>query len=414
MYLEVRFPTSDSSLEYRRYPINGPGDTIVISVPNVADAESLFAFEYRVVSEDFWGFVLARSRVYGSDTGSGATPIYAVIDRVPISDGLGGFERGGIDPERYEQWQRRQQRAEQIEAQGGLCFAAGTPVRMADGTEKPIERVDVGEWVMAFDSEADHGRGALVPSQVTRTMVSHGQLLLDFHGTKVTPGHVFLTGDDRPDGKGVFKRLIDILVEDGTVVNAEGTVLRAATNSPVGSPEDRFVEVAEIWPEKGSIGSRPARLRAGTWLIRDDGTATTLLDCMTREGFALLPDGRVSHRGGPSQPMLMQAPVPRPETYVLKRSGPTLEQIYAHASLRDVAPAALAARGLRQSGAEVSAPAGMQMSPADAGDAWPQGWTPSGCDADTLIEQPTMRSGNRAARCKAGAIARNQGRHKSH
>jgi len=286
---------------------------------------------------------------------------------------------------------------------------------MADGSEKPIDQVKVGEWVMSFDPDANNGRGKLVPSQVTRTMVNHGQLLLDFHGTKVTPGHVFLTGEKSPIGKGVFKRLIDILIEDGTVVNAEGTALRAATNFPVGSPEDRIVEVAEIWPENGSIGSRPARLRAGTWLIGDDGAATTLLDSMTREGFELLPDGRVSHRGGPSQPMLILAPVPRPETYVLKRSGLTLEQIYAHACLRDVAPAAMAAQAMRRSSG-IAAPAagGLQLAAAGAGGGWPQGWTPSADDGDTLSERRTAPKGNRVARRRAEAQARKQAKRKMH
>ncbi len=296
-----------------------------------------------------------------------------------------------------------------------MCFAVGTPVRMADGTEKPIERVKVGEWVMSFDANANGGGGKLVPSQVTRTMVNHGQLLLDFHGTKVTPGHVFLTGETDGSGRGVFRRLIDILVEDGTVVNAEGTVLRAATNFPVGLPEDRFVEVAEIWPENGSIGSRPARVRAGTWLIGDDGTATTLLDCMTREGFALLPDGRVGHRGGPSQPMLMQAPVPRPETYVLKRSGLTLDQIYAHASLRDMAPVTMAAQAMgRSSGASAPAAGDMQLVSSGSGGGWPQGWTPSAGDEDALPVRPAVPEGNRASRRRAEAHARRQAKHKLH
>ena len=292
---------------------------------------------------------------------------------------------------------------------------------MADGSEKPIDQVKVGEWVMSFDPDANNGRGKLVPSQVTRTMVNHGQLLLDFHGTKVTPGHVFLTGEKSPIGKGVFKRLIDILIEDGTVVNAEGTALRAATNFPVGSPEDRIVEVAEIWPENGSIGSRRARLRTGTWLIGADGTAATLLDTMTREGFALLPDGRVSHRGGPSQPMLILAPVPRPETYVLKRSGLTLEQIYAHASLRDVAPATMAARALRGRDATMERPGetsdGLRLGPGAAaapGFRLPQGWTPSTSDDDVLPERANVASANRAARWRASARARKQARQKLH
>lgn len=301
-----------------------------------------------------------------------------------------------------------------------MCFAAGTPVQMADGSEKPIEQIEIGEWVMAFDSDADHGRGALMPSRVTRTMINHGQLLLDFHGTKVTPGHVFLTGNESPTGKGVFKRLIDILVEDGTVVNVEGVVLRAATNFPINSPEDHFIEVAEIWAENGSISSRSARLRAGTWLIGENGTAATLLDTIAREGFKLLPDGRVSHRGGPSQPMLMQAPAPRPETFILKRSGLTLEQIYAHASLRDVEPVAMAAHGLRRDGVTAVRCGDESDGPrleaaSDAPDfRLSHGWTPSAVGDNGLLEPAGRSTANRATRRKVSVEARKQAKQRLH
>jgi len=340
--------------------------------------------------------------VHNSDDGDAGNDDAPAADATALDDDLAASQK---------------EKSETVDnpSQPGLCFAAGTPVRMADGTEKPIEQVKIGEWVMAFDPNAKSGRGKLVPSQVTRTMVNHGQLLLDFHGTKVTPGHVFLTGEEDASGKGVFKRLIDILVEDGTVVNADGTVLRAATNFPVGSPEDKFIELAEIWPENGSIGSRLARVRAGTRLIRKDGTATTLLDSMTREGFDLLPDGRVSHRGGPPERFLMQALVPRPETYVLKRSGLTLEQIYAHGSLRDVAPAAMAARAMRRSSGESMPVAGdMQFAPAAPRGGWPQGWTPSVHNADSLPKRGNAPTGNRASRRRAEAEARKQAKRKLH
>ena len=48
-----------------------------------------------------------------------------------------------------------------------FCFAAGTLIDMADGTQRPIEQIKVGDRVVAYDETAEHGRGALVPSRVT-------------------------------------------------------------------------------------------------------------------------------------------------------------------------------------------------------------------------------------------------------
>lgn len=47
------------------------------------------------------------------------------------------------------------------------CFVAGTPILMADGSERPIEDVRVGDVVIAYDEEA----GALVCEAVEETMV---------------------------------------------------------------------------------------------------------------------------------------------------------------------------------------------------------------------------------------------------
>jgi hypothetical protein len=45
------------------------------------------------------------------------------------------------------------------------CFAAGTPVTMADGTTRAIETIGVGDLVLAYDVDADR----MVPSRVVRT-----------------------------------------------------------------------------------------------------------------------------------------------------------------------------------------------------------------------------------------------------
>ena len=44
------------------------------------------------------------------------------------------------------------------------CFAAGTQIDMADGTQKPIETIQVGDKVMAYDPAENAGRGGLKPA----------------------------------------------------------------------------------------------------------------------------------------------------------------------------------------------------------------------------------------------------------
>ena len=44
------------------------------------------------------------------------------------------------------------------------CVAAGTPVRMADGSEKPVEQVRPGDWVLS-----NYGRGEVRPARVCHT-----------------------------------------------------------------------------------------------------------------------------------------------------------------------------------------------------------------------------------------------------
>lgn len=76
----------------------------------------------------------------------------------------------------------------------GFCFAKGTPVA-AEGGDRPIESISVGDWVWARDVES--GRVALRP--VTTTFVTPGvptidlQLSAGSHSevVTVTPGHRF-------------------------------------------------------------------------------------------------------------------------------------------------------------------------------------------------------------------------------
>ncbi|MCP4329817.1 MAG: hypothetical protein GY791_15425 [Alphaproteobacteria bacterium] len=202
-----------------------------------------------------------------------------------------------------------------------FCFAAGTSIKLADGSEKPIERIRVGDMVMAFDPEHDNGRGGLVPKRVTRTYVNHNQRVIDFHGTLVTPGHVYLT-----DG-GIFKPLMDIIREDGVVIRDDGCRIRAATNCEVGSEGDQFVQIAYI-TEWGRRDWKATRARAGTLRLKPDGTATSFIDYIERHRYTLLPNGLIVRDGEQPHPLPYCGPAPRPEDYVLQKSGLTLADLY--------------------------------------------------------------------------------------
>ena len=204
------------------------------------------------------------------------------------------------------------------------CFVAGTPIAMADGSHKPIERVWIGDEVLAYDTGDARGAGALTAQRVTHTFATPDRIILDFHGLQVTPGHVFLCGEGAWAGK--HRMLIDILREDGSIVGADGISRRAATNCPLGSEGDRFVELAYI-TRAGESEHKTARIRAGTLLIEQAGEARSVLQCLEAEGYRLLEDGLVQKPGETPGPLKFFGTPPKPEDYVLQRSGLTLAEI---------------------------------------------------------------------------------------
>ncbi|WP_107677955.1 Hint domain-containing protein [Agrobacterium sp. LAD9] len=80
------------------------------------------------------------------------------------------------------------------------CFEASTKILLADGTEKPISEVEVGDTVLAFDGSANLGRGALCPRRVKKvfsnTTSEFVRLSWIAEGKQrdlvATPGHHFL------------------------------------------------------------------------------------------------------------------------------------------------------------------------------------------------------------------------------
>lgn len=162
------------------------------------------------------------------------------------------------------------------------CFAAGTPIEMADGTTKPIEDICLGDKVLAFDPGAEGGRGVKVAKRVTQLHRTENQPLINFHGTKVTPGHAYLTGE------GAFLPIIEILQNDGTVVMSDGRVIRARTGWPVDSREDKVIPIG--YPEGGAI--KLTTMRAGTLYGGKDGKAYTIEQMMNSRGYHMMSDGR--------------------------------------------------------------------------------------------------------------------------
>lgn len=208
------------------------------------------------------------------------------------------------------------------------CFLAGTLIDMADGSQKPIELIEPDDLVFAYDERDLNGRAELVPARVVRTFVNQVPAVLDFHGLKVTPGHVTLCGDGRFEGR--HRPLMDILSDDGAIVDRDGRLIRASTNLPVGSDGDHVVELAcYAGPEARDFGH--ARMRLGTLFLRDDGETVRLSDLLETEGYQVNSDGLVSREGEQPQRLAWVGAIPKPEDYVLKKSGLTHADLYAAA-----------------------------------------------------------------------------------
>ena len=224
-----------------------------------------------------------------------------------------------------------------------LCFAAGTPINMSNGTQKPIEEIKIGDEVLAYDASDRNGLGSLSPRRVTRTYATPDKLVIDFHGLKVTPGHVFLCGDGEFAGE--HRMLMEILRSDGTIVSADGTVLRAATNAPAGSREDAFLQVAYLTDANDAL-MQSGRMRAGTLIFTAEGETKSVLACLEAEGYRFDAEtGLVAKDGEEPHPLYWYGEVPRPEDYVLKRSDLTDADLYAESGYRpEVATSAAPSR----------------------------------------------------------------------
>ncbi len=101
------------------------------------------------------------------------------------------------------------------------CFLAGTPILMADGSQKPIEQISVGDWILAFDAQVNLGRGELVPARVLRLFKNITESIIDLHGVYVTPSHLFLAEN------GSFEKISSIIERNGCYVLGNGDIVNA-------------------------------------------------------------------------------------------------------------------------------------------------------------------------------------------
>ncbi|MDB5100851.1 MAG: hypothetical protein JWM80_5272 [Cyanobacteria bacterium RYN_339] len=123
------------------------------------------------------------------------------------------------------------------------CFGAGTPVRLADGTSRPIEQIKVGDRVAAYDLDAHKPADALVE-----------QLIVHQEASRLT-----------------------------LVQTADGHVLRATANHPLMTPGEVWKHVSDLVPGdmiivRGGQGYQPVRIAA---IVRDESAAGVIYNLKT-------------------------------------------------------------------------------------------------------------------------------------
>lgn len=208
---------------------------------------------------------------------------------------------------------------------------------MWDGSEKPIEEIRRGDWVTSYDKD-----GNLVPGRVSDVHQSTAAHILDVHGLMVTPGHVTLCGDGAFSGQHVA--MIDILRSDGALVKKDGSKVRAGTNCALGSSGDQFIwaVTGEKTDNGGLRVQQKGQIRLGTRVILSDGRDVSVMDLIAASGAAVTEDGLIRQDGADNSSMPLywsfSSTLPKPEDYVLQRSGLHLQEIYAAEEWEAVPP----------------------------------------------------------------------------
>lgn len=139
-----------------------------------------------------------------------------------------------------------------------FCFAGDTLISMADGSQKRIDEVEVGDKVLAFSEDDQSGQGALVPRTVTRLFQKvTGEWLKLSNGVTVTPGHFFLTTDGtyEPISQILEKRGGQVVLEDGSVEVLNGERIKFSEETADQYPHREHLE----YPSAGGVALEPKR-----------------------------------------------------------------------------------------------------------------------------------------------------------
>lgn len=122
---------------------------------------------------------------------------------------------------------------------------------------------------------------------------------------------------------------MDIILADGAVVDRDGSLIRAATNLPVGSDGDQFIKVSYITDKAQTIYSH-GKMRLGTLIMgQDDKDDWRILDALKGEGYQILENGLITKDGEEAHPLYWFGEVPKPEDYILAKSALTVADLYS-------------------------------------------------------------------------------------
>lgn len=115
----------------------------------------------------------------------------------------------------------------------GSCFIAGTPVLMADGSEKPIESIQVGEEVLAWNEETK----TIFSTTVVKAL-HHEEKPQTLFDVELEDGRKFTVNNDHPT----------YVVEDGDFVFTDELAGRFAKGEPITFQDnnERPIKVASL------------------------------------------------------------------------------------------------------------------------------------------------------------------------
>lgn len=206
--------------------------------------------------------------------------------------------------------------------------------------QKPIEKVTVKDWVLSFDQDSN-----LKPGRVKQTFENEAKIVLDFHGTFVTPAHVYYCAGGTYEGK--FVPLIDILRDDGVVQHVDGSLIRASTGCEVGSEDDKLFWAFLLYEDENGIECvrEKRQLRLGARWMMPNGKHFSMREYMEGCGIELVESGELEgyvrfKKTGLTTVFAwtLSGTLPSPEDFVLRRSQTTLEDIYRASEWESVHP----------------------------------------------------------------------------